>query len=164
MFSCFYKRVLSKIDDTLQVFSLDGHEGYAKITSVYDGDTFTAVIRKFGRVLKFKFRAVGYDSAEMKPLLGMQNRSEHIYLAKLARDMFKEECGFDDRAVPYQWNPFTCKNRVNGWVWVQCGKNDKYGRTLVTVRRNRCDEYTVNEKMIASGIVNRYEGGKKLKF
>ena len=149
---CLSKRVLSGVDDSIPVFSLNKYEGYAKITSVYDGDTFNAVIRKHGRVLKFKFRTLGYDSPEMKPLLSSSRRNDHIYMAKLARDMFKE------------WNPFICNNKVNGWIWMQCGKNDKYGRTLVTVYRRKGDSISVNEKMIASGIVNVYDGGTKPKF
>jgi len=158
---CLSKRALSGVDDSIPVFSLSGYNGYARITSVYDGDTFNAIIMKHGRVLKFKFRTLGYDSAEMKPSLAMQERNEHIYLAKLARDMFKQECGFDDRVVPQLWNPFMCKNKVNGWIWIECGKNDKYGRPLVTVYRKRGDKISVNQKMIASGIVNLYDGKKK---
>ena len=45
MFYCMTKRILSKVDDTMPVFSLKNYKGYAKITSVYDGDTFTAIIR-----------------------------------------------------------------------------------------------------------------------
>lgn len=164
MFYCMTKRILSKVDDTMPVFSLKNYKGYAKITSVYDGDTFTAIIRLDGRNLKFKFRTLGYDSAEMKPSLTMTNRTEHVYLAKLARDMFKQECGFDDRAPPESWNPLMCRNKVNGLVWITCGNNDKYGRTLVTVYKKRGDEMSVNNKMISSGIVNVYDGGKKSNF
>jgi hypothetical protein len=100
----------------------------------------------------------------MKPSLAMEDRNEHIYLAKLARDMFKQECGFDDRMVPQLWNPFMCRNKVNGWVWIQCYKNDKYGRPLVTVYRHKGDKISVNQKMIASGIVNVYNGKTKAVF
>ena len=161
---CFNKRALSGVDDSIPIFSLNNYEGYAKITSVYDGDTFKAVIMLHGRPLKFSFRTLGYDSAEMKPSLAMNERTEHIYLAKLARDMFKQECGFDDRAAHQLWNPFICRNKVNGWIWIECGKNDKYGRPLVTVYRRRGDKISVNQKMIASGIVNVYDGKKKEMF
>lgn len=164
MLSCFTKRLLSGVDDSKPVFSLNGYEGYAKITSVYDGDTFNAVVKKHGRVLKFKFRTLGYDSPEMKPRLSTTRRTDHIYMAKLARDMFKEECGFDDRAHYKRWNPFICVNKVNGWIWINCGKNDKYGRTLVTVYRRKSDTLSVNDKMISSGIVNVYDGGTKTEF
>ena len=58
---CFSKRALSGVDDSIPVFSLDNYNGYAKITSVYDGDTFNAVIMKHGRPMKFRFRILGYD-------------------------------------------------------------------------------------------------------
>lgn len=161
---CFSKRVLSSVDDSIPIFSLDNYKGYAKITSVYDGDTFNAVIMKHGRPLKFRFRTLGYDSAEMKPSLNMEGRNEHIHLAKRARDMFKQECSFDDRTTPRRWNPFMCRNKVNGWIWIQCYKNDKYGRPLVTVYRHKGDKLSVNEKMIASGIVNVYDGKTKAVF
>ena len=87
---CCSKRVLSGVDDSIPVFSLDKYQGYAKITSVYDGDTFKAVIMLHGRPLKFTFRTIGYDSAEMKPSLGMMGRADHIHLAKLARDKYDQ--------------------------------------------------------------------------
>ena len=161
---CFGKRTLSRVDDSIPVFSLNNYKGYAKITSVYDGDTFNACIIKHGRVLKFRFRTLGYDSAEMKPSLDIEGRNEHIYLARLTREMFKEECGFDDRVVPRMWNPFICRTKVNGWVWIHCYKNDKYGRPLVTVYRRKGDTLSVNQKMIASGIVNVYNGKTKASF
>jgi hypothetical protein len=44
MFDCLTKRRLSKVDDSIPVFSLNNYRGYARITSVYDGDTFKACI------------------------------------------------------------------------------------------------------------------------
>tara|TARA_R110002153_G_scaffold26834_2_gene83588 strand:+ start:3139 stop:3669 length:531 start_codon:yes stop_codon:yes gene_type:complete len=164
MLCCFNKRILSAVDDSLPVFDLRNYRGCAKITSVYDGDTFNAAVILYGRVLKFKFRTLGYDSPEMKPSLGMFNRDDHIHYARLARDLFKQECGFDDRAPYVIWNPFMCRNKVNGWVWLECDKMDKYGRPLVTVYRNRGDTVSVNQKMIESGIVNVYDGKKKSGF
>jgi len=59
---------------------------------------------------------------------------------------------------------FKCKFKVNGWVWVSCKKNDKYGRTLVFVYKNRRDMVSINKKMIDSGFVNVYDGGTKKEF
>ena len=162
MSACFAKRALSGADDSIPVFSLKGYEGYAKITSVYDGDTFNAVIKLHGRVIKFKFRTLGYDAPEVVPRLNVYNRSDHIYNAKLARDMLKHECDFDDRVYYKRWNPFICNNKVNGMIWVVCDKNDKYGRTLVTVYKSKWAKKSVNDIMLESGIVNPYDGGKKV--
>jgi endonuclease YncB( thermonuclease family) len=56
------------------------------------------------------------------------------------------------------------RNKVNGWVLIQCYKNDKYGRPLVSVYRHRGDKLSVNQIMIASGIVNAYDGKTKAVF
>ena len=164
MSSCFTKRILSKVDDSVPIFNLHKYEGYAKITSVYDGDTFNACIKLHGRVLKFKFRTLGYDSPEIKPSLSIPHRDKYISMAKIARDRFKHLCGFDDRESPRWWNPFICRNRVNGLIWIDCHKNDKYGRTLVTLYRNKSETVSINDRMINSGLVNVYDGGKKSDF
>jgi endonuclease YncB( thermonuclease family) len=164
MYYCISKRVLSGVDDSIPLFSLNGYEGYARITSVYDGDTFKACILLHNRVLKFNFRTLGYDSPELKPLLNIPHRDTHISQAVLARDVFKELVGFDDRAPHQWWNPFICKNTVNGWIWIKCHKNDKYGRTLVTVYKNKNDPKSINDIMIESQLVNVYDGGKKKVF
>ena len=65
MFDCLTKRRLSKVDDSIPVFSLNNYRGYAKITSVYDGDTFKACTILHGQVKKFIFRTLGYDAPEM---------------------------------------------------------------------------------------------------
>ena len=81
-----------------------------------------------------------------------------------ARELFKHEVGFL-HSTPHQWwNPLICNTKVKGWVWIECKKNDKYGRTLVTVYRKRNDTKSVNDKMIDSGLVNIYDGGTKKEF
>lgn len=163
---CFHwyrKHLLSGADDSIPVFDLNKYKGYAKITSVYDGDTFKACIFKHGRILKFTFRTAGYDAPEMKPNSKLKDREMHVRMAKMARQDFKHLCGFDDTKVHKWWNPFKCQLKTNGWVWIECGPNDKYGRTLVTVYRRKADEKSINEKMIDIGA-NAYSGGKKTEF
>jgi len=160
----FKKRKLSKATDDIPVFSLNDYKGYAKVTSVYDGDTFKACITLDGKIRKFIFRTLGYDSPEMKPPLNTPSRDEHIKQARFSRRKFMNFMGFEEY-YPYKlWNPFICNCGVNGWVWIECGKNDKYGRTLVTVYRNRWNTKSVNQRMIESGCVNVYDGGTKNKF
>ena len=161
---CFTKRRLSKIDESIPVFSLNGYEGYAKVTDVYDGDTFKACIILHNRVLKFIFRTIGYDSPEMKPLKDIPNRENHIAMAKRAREAFIGLLGYDERDTRVPWNPFMCRTFVNGWVWISCLKNDKYGRTLVTVFKNKSDAISINQKMIDTGLVNVYDGKTKKIF
>lgn len=159
----YRKHVLSGADDSIPAFDLDGFEGHAQITSIYDGDTFNACIYLHGRMLKFKFRTLGYDAPEIKPSLQMNDRDTHVRMAKIAREDFKRLCDFDSSRPHSWWNPLKCHWRTNGWVWIECGKNDKYGRTLVKVFRHRGDRISINDKMIALGA-NNYEGGTKQDF
>ena len=161
---CTTKRTLSKVDDTVPVFSLEGYKGYARITNVYDGDTFKAVLILHNRVLKFVFRTDGYDAPELKPRLNMIHRKEHIQAAVKARETFKELVGFSNTIPHMVWNPFLCRTKVNGWVYLECGKNEKYGRTLVTVFKHKGDKESVNTQMINTGLVNEYKGGTKTSF
>lgn len=166
MSCCFFwyrKHVLSGTDDSIPIFDLSRYEGYAQITSVYDGDTFNACIFKHGKILKFKFRTLGYDAPELKPSLQLEDRENHVRMAKVARENFKRLCDFDPTRPHSWWNPLKCQWATNGWIWIKCGKNDKYGRPLVTVFRRKGDKVSVNDKMIALGA-NRYDGGKKEDF
>ena len=161
---CCNKRKLSVTDESIPVFSLDKYEGYAKVTDVYDGDTFKACIVLHNTILKFTFRTVGYDAPEMKPPKDMKNRDKHVAMAKRAKYTFASFLGYDEKSKSVPWNPFKCKFKVNGWVWVSCKKNDKYGRTLVFVYKNKRDMVSINKKMIDSGFVNAYDGGTKKEF
>jgi endonuclease YncB( thermonuclease family) len=152
------RRILSKATDAIPVFSLENYKGYAKVTDVYDGDTFKACILLHGRVKKFIFRTLGYDAPEMKPPLAMCDRKDHIVKAVEARKLFMHLLGFDEDGNYPPWNPFMCRWKINGWVWIECGKNDKYGRTLVRVYKNR---KCVNEQMLESGYVKAYDGGTR---
>ena len=140
---CFKKRKLSVTDESIPVFSLDKYQGYAKVTDVYDGDTFKACIILHKRVLKFTFRTIGYDAPEMKPPRDTPNRDKHIAMAKRAKYTFASFLGYDDRSKRVPWNPFKCNFKVNGWVWISCKRNDKYGRTLVFVFKNRRDMVSI---------------------
>lgn len=163
MFKYFYeKRVLSKVDDSVPLFSLDGFKGYARVTNVYDGDTFKACILLHNRILKFNFRTLGYDAPEIKPRIDIYNRQEHITAAVEAREYLKELIGFNNNITHKIWNPCLCRTKINGFVYIECGKNDKYGRTLVTVYKHKNDPVSLNQKMIDSGMVTIYNGGKKV--
>ncbi len=161
---CCDKRKLSITDETIPVFNLDNYQGYAKVTDVYDGDTFKACIILHNRVLKFNFRTIGYDAPEIKPPKDIPNRDKHIAMAKRAKYSFESFLGYDSRSKRVPWNPFKCNFKVNGWVWISCKKNDKYGRTLVFVYKNKRDMVSINKKMINTGYVNAYDGGTKKEF
>lgn len=133
-------------NDNVSLFSFKNQEKMCKIVSVYDGDTFTACFLDKKRIIKYKFRTLGYDSPEMKPLKVKPNRDQEIIKAKEARLKFIEY-----------------SNCENDLVKIKFGSFDKYGRILGTVFNNK-DGSNVNIKMIQNGYGYEYDGGTKKIF
>lgn len=126
----------------LTLFDFNDYETYVKIVDVYDGDTFTGCFKYNNKLMKYKFRCLGYDSPEMKPLKSIQNRDEVIKLAKEAKEKFKELTKWDRELV-----------------FIKFGKFDKYGRILGTIYNN--DKLDINQEMIKLGHGYPYDGGTK---
>ena len=126
----------------LTLFDFNDYETYVKIVDVYDGDTFTGCFKYNNKLMKYKFRCLGYDSPEMKPLKSIQNRDEVIKSAKEAKEKFKELTKWDSELV-----------------FIKFGKFDKYGRILGRVYNN--DKLDINEEMIKLGHGYPYDGGTK---
>jgi len=137
------KSKIEKLDDSIELFSLNNKIFDAKIVKVYDGDTCFAVFILNDEPVKFKIRMLGYDSPEMKPLLSNINRNEEIKKAIKARDELS-------------------KLVLNKCVKLKCGNWDKYGRLLGTIytEKNMC----VNEYMLQNNFGYKYDGGKKINY
>ena len=82
----------------------------AKVVKVYDGDTITCRFWHAGKMIKKSVRIIGYDAPELKgsPL------SEKTHAIK-ARD-------------------FLAAKIMNGFVWMDCLKTEKYGRILANIQ------------------------------
>ena len=126
----------------LTLFDFNGYKTYVKIVDIYDGDTFTGCFKYNNKLMKYKFRCLGYDSPEIKPLKSINNRDEVIKSAKEAKEKFKELTKWDTELV-----------------FIKFGKFDKYGRILGTVYNN--DNLDINEEMIKLGHGYPYDGGTK---
>jgi hypothetical protein len=112
---------------------------------VYDGDTFTVVIKFGGNDLDVRCRALGYDSPEMKPKLSDPDRDNIIKAAHEAK-------------------AFLSSMILNKVIYITFyEKNDMYGRSLVTIEVP--DEskkmISVNECMIKTDHGKLYNGGTK---
>ena len=147
MKDCYHKYILRRANDQIKQFNMDGVKCYGVLVNVYDGDTFRAVVYHDGRMKKLTFRPIGYDTPEMKPPKSMENRDAHIEKAKEARQKFIDLCG-----------------GMHSYVFLRCGKYDKYGRVLVHVTNRRYSRKTINDLMLESGLANPYNGGTKLEF
>lgn len=165
----FFKYKLRDANDNIPSFNLDGYNGWIKVVNVYDGDTFRACVYKHNKVLKFTFRPLGYDAPEMKPRLNIDNREIHIEKAKEARKLFMSYLNYDEnpketKTTVHLENTKKIDNYNNGFVYAKCGKNDKYGRTLVLLYDNEYTPLSINDKMLGSGLVLAYDGKTKSDF
>ena len=79
---------LSTLTNDIELFDLKGQTFDAKVVDVYDGDTCSIVIKLNNQWTKFKVRAYGYDSPEMRPSKNLPDRDEIIHMAIKARNYF----------------------------------------------------------------------------
>ena len=131
------------------LFSFNGLITDGKAVDFYDGDTFNVIISHYDSVYHFKARMFGYDSAEMKPALSLENREEIKKNAIIAKNRLTELLGGKE------------------YFKVHCHEFDKYGRLLVSIMQDDAVSYdfenTVNAQMIKEGHGYSYHGGTKLK-
>lgn len=160
LFNKYYSFFLLKnANDSIKIFNLENYQGWLKVVHVYDGDTFRGCLNLHGKILKFTFRPIGYDAPELKPRLDTPQREIHIKQAIEAREHFKNLMSFDASIK----SGFLCCSSKN-MIYVKCFKNDKYGRVLVEMFKNECDNISINKMMLDSGLVQEYYGGKKNTF
>lgn len=138
-----YRKLEKCKDQDLPIFSFENQIKICKIVDVYDGDSFTACFFNNDKIIKYKFRAYGYDSPEIRPRLNLENRQEIINQALKAKEKFIE-----------------FSNCQNNLVKIEFGNFDKYGRILGTVF-NIDNDNNVNELMIKNGFGYQYDGGTK---
>lgn len=129
----------------MKTFSFDGRTFRFEVESVYDGDTCTLTflqesetdpVFKPGARLTCKCRLLDINAAELKPGLSTPDRNAIVEKAKVARDYLTGLLG------------------TGAGMTVVCGPFDKYGRVLVTIKRE--DGLTINDMMISGGHANVY--------
>lgn len=137
--------LLEKVSEKdIPYFTFNSKFFYAKPCHIYDGDTFSIMFEYGNEIIKYKCRCVGYDTAEMKPRLNVENREQIIQKAHAAKNRLTE----------------LLQKHPSGLVKVQCLNFDKYGRILVTIW-NMIDNKSINEIMMEEGHGKAYSGGTK---
>lgn len=140
-----YQKLKNIVDHKeIPYFNFKNSTFYAKPCNIYDGDTFSIIFDFNGKLIKYRCRCMGYDSAEMKPKKTNINRDHEKELAHIAKDRFIE----------------LLEKHETKLVKVECLDFDKYGRILVNVY-NCVDEDSINSIMIKEGHGKAYDGGTK---
>lgn len=132
---------LQEIDcDSIDRFSFDGIDTYAKVVKVHDADTVTIVFEWNNEIIKLNARLDGIDAPELKSKVLSESAACKAGTLRLQEII-------DDKVVR-----------------VVLGKFDKFGRPLVsiyTLEPIEDDITCVNDYLIRYQYVREYDGGKK---
>lgn len=131
------------LKDIPELYSLKGKNKWARVISVYDGDTLNVVFFVGSELQQHKFRLYGIDTPEMRPLKSIENRAEIIEAAKKAK-VYLESLVLD---------------KV---VFIRFREEEKYGRLMGEIYFDESTECkSVNHMMVENKFAKEYFGGSK---
>ena len=128
----FKKNKLTETNLQCELFSFNGNSYQCKVVKCYDGDTIHCVFKFNKKYQRFIIRLAGCDTPEIRTRDPLEKEKGYM-----ARDRLKE----------------LIYNKI---VTLECGKFDKYGRILGTIKLNKNDEKSVNDIMIDEGHAVKY--------
>lgn len=138
---------LKELDTTtVPHLSLEATRTMARVTDVYDGDTLTLAMQVFGKVYKVSGRLIGVDTCERHD----EDEAKRAR-AERARDRLLELIGADATKCSSRAKAQEFFKNVPVLVYVECGKFDKYGRVLVSLKRKQEDARTISEVLLEEG-------------
>ena len=122
----------------IERYSFKGQERYAKVVSVYDGDTLDLVFyqdEEMDDLVRYKCRMDRYNAPELRE--GKKGIISRNYLAHLCMGGDKKDGrskSFFDEI--YKWSKDQLEDKLeanNNLVYVEFAKKGKYGREVVTL-------------------------------
>ncbi len=141
-------------------FSLKDTKTYARVTSVYDGDTIHVVIPIFNTFYKFPVRLSGIDTCEIK-----SKNAENKEKALRARNRLFELVTNKPLDASLKTKKDLDKYLESDvfLLWLHCLEFDKYGRLLANVYKSAEDSTTsFSDMLINEKLAYSYDGGTKL--
>lgn len=148
---------------TTPEFTLNGLRTYARVVSVYDGDTMKCIIPVFNTFFKFNVRLSGIDTCEMK-----SKKTEAKVLAIRARDRLINLVTGGKTNISMTEKTETKKDITNilendvFLVWLHCLELDKYGRTICNIYASPNSNVSFSDILIEEHLAYVYEGETKL--
>lgn len=140
---CWFYSLKDIEKNTYQDFSFNNFKCKAKVVDVYDGDTGRIVFKYHGKFIQYKYRLLGVDTPELKPLKSIPDREKIIFRAKEAKKYVEDLL-------------------LNQIVKVRMYDFDKYGRILIDIYPNKLGK-SINGLLIDKNLAVNYDGKKKLK-
>lgn len=141
------------------LLNFEGHSCWARVVSVYDGDTITTVLEVSpGQFRKLRMRLGGIDTCEMKG-----TTDKHLAIA--ARNRLIELISgvrVQDEDLQQKHLDKIFEDHVS-MVWLVCHGNDKWGRVLIDIYSTPHDDpsQSFNKRLINESLAYEYNGGTK---
>lgn len=135
MSSSSYSNLKKLKNNSVQRFTLKGKKRYAKVVSIYDGDTCDLAFYEddqMGNLVRYKCRMSGYDAPEMDEIDGELTRD---YLAHLCRgrNAVEPEDFRQQNEILTKDNLQEKLDKSKRLVYTEFGREGKYGRPVVTL-------------------------------
>ena len=140
------------------LWSLCDFQTYARVVSVYDGDSVQVVFPLLNKYFRFRVRLYGIDACEMTS----DQSSNRDLAVKAKRKMFEMITG---HTPPSSFKAKDFDAFLNSdvyLVWLDCKEFDKYGRLLACVKKTKNDHQTYSEILLQEKLAYEYDGGTKL--
>ena len=135
MSSSYYSSLKNLTHDSVERFTLKGEKKFAKVVSMYDGDTCDLAFYRddeMDNLVRYKCRMSGYDAPELDDIDG-----------ELTRDYLSHLCAGGDAVEPEDFrdeNGALTKDDLqeeldnsSRLVYAEFGREGKYGRPVVTL-------------------------------
>jgi endonuclease YncB( thermonuclease family) len=140
--------------------TLNEMKTYARVVSIYDGDTMHVIIPFLGSFFKFAIRMYGIDSPEIK-----SKNPDIKDMALKARNRVIELV----MKAPFDGQRFKTKKDIETelennvyLVWLHCLEMDKYGRVLANVYASAAEsDKSFADILIAEKLAYPYFGKTK---
>lgn len=143
-------------------FDFAGQSFFARLSSLYDADTYWVVTDVFDKLYKLNIRVLGIDSAEMKTKDPVEKA-----LAMKARDYVAAWALPSEFHVGGNHTEKDIKlalQKTPVIVYVKCQGNDLYGRCLAHVYKDDGeDAQSISDLLIQENLVDAYQGGTKVR-
>ena len=157
------KGVFKDHDITTPFFTLKNTQTYARVVSIYDGDTMTCVIPLFENFFKFNIRLNGIDTCELRS----ENQTLKAKALAARQYLLNTLCGTT-------WETDVTRTEIERYFknnvvlcWIVCHGEDKYGRVLADVYLSREDclsnpDNHLSNRLITAKLAYPYAGDTKL--
>ena len=137
-------------------FDLSGHKSWARVLSIYDGDTITVTMEYFDNMYLFNIRLLGIDTMEIK--------SPNNETAIKARNRLVELVSGVKLDNNQKYTKFDIQKLLDERVytiWIRCEGFDKYGRILGEAFLDDTETISLSQTLLKEKLAVPYNGGAK---